>query len=239
MAGSTALDVLPPVVEHSPTIVNTTRYSIVVFLERGTLYNRQVLKPGEALSLSRKETGGGPFLPYRIHAVIGDETSLPTKKDSIKNLVKVSAIPATFVAGCLVTAISAGMLIGPSVALAPLVSGMVVKGVVIDSAALAAGGIMASRAQMVAERLLKEQPEKFMLRTGRLMPGRRFVIVKGGLGDGPVEIDSISKRDFQKIQVKAWKRPLEIQNAKNDTITYLADENKSTKSSQVVPTSMS
>jgi hypothetical protein len=194
--------------EHSPTIVNATKYSIVVFQERGTLYNPQVLGPGEALSLTKKETGGGILLPYKIHALIGDETSLPTKKDSIKNLVKVTAIPTAFVAGCFATAISAGMLVGPSLALAPLVSGMVINGVVIDSAALAAGGILATRAQMVTDLLLKQQPDKFMCKTGRLKPGRRYLVVKGGLSDGPVTIENVAEREFQKIPVIAWKKPL-------------------------------
>ena len=42
----------------SPTIVNNTEYPIVVFCERGVLYNKQVLYPGEALTITRKQTGG-------------------------------------------------------------------------------------------------------------------------------------------------------------------------------------
>jgi hypothetical protein len=152
--------------EHSPTILNASNHTIVVFQERGILYNRQVLAPGEAVSMTKKQTGG-ILLSYKVHAVIGDENCLPTAKDSRKNLIKVTAIPAAFVTGCMVTAISAGMLVGPSAALAPLVSGMVVNGVVIDAAALAAGGIAASRAQVVTDRLLKEQPDKFMNKTNR------------------------------------------------------------------------
>lgn len=152
--------------EHSPTILNASNHTIVVFLERGVLYNRQVLAPGEAVSMTKKQTGG-MLVPYKVHAVIGDEKCLPTAKDSRKNLIKVTAIPAAFVTGCMLTAISAGMLVGPSAALGPLVSGMVVNGVVIDSAALAAGGIAATRAQAVTDRLLKEQPDKFMSKTNR------------------------------------------------------------------------
>lgn len=158
--------------------------------------------------MTRKETGGGLFLPYMVHALIGDEKSLPTKRESTKNLVKVSAIPAAFVVGCFATAISAGMLVGPSVALAPLVSGMVVNGVVIDSAALAAGGIMASRAQVVTELLLKKHPDKFMCKTNRLKPGKRFLVVRGGLADGPVSIEDVSPGTFQKLAISAWKQPL-------------------------------
>jgi hypothetical protein len=151
---------------HSPTILNASNHTIVVFQERGTLYNRQVLAPGEAVSMTKKQTGGRLW-SYKVHAVIGDENCLPTANDSRKNLIKVTAIPAAFVTGCMITAISAGMLVGPAVALGPLVSGMVVNGVVIDAAALAAGGIAASRAQAVTDRLLKEQPDKFMSKTKR------------------------------------------------------------------------
>eukprot|EP00934_Nitzschia_sp_Nitz4_P002652 Nitzschia sp. Nitz4//scaffold12_size214221//191433//192116//NITZ4_001534-RA/size214221-processed-gene-0.182-mRNA-1//-1//CDS//3329535122//2642//frame0 len=208
---------------HSPTIVNGTNHTIVVFQERGTLYNRQVLQPQEAVSMSADETGGGWFLPYRVHAVIGDDKSLPSDADSMKNLVKVSAIPAAFIAGCFATAISAGMLVGPSVALAPLVSGMVVNGVVIDSAALAAGGLMATRAQAVTDFLLREQPDKFMNKTNRMRPGTRFLLVKGGLNDGPVSIDEISKREFQKQKVIAWKRPLP-KSRSGDEVKYILDK---------------
>lgn len=206
---------------HSPTIYNGTNHTIVVFQERGTLYNRQVLLPGEAVSMTPKETGGNWFLPYKVHALIGDERALPSTKDSVKNLVKVTAIPAAFVAGCFVTAISAGMLVGPSVALAPLVSGLVVNGVVIDSAALAAGGLMATRAQVVTDLLLKEHPDKFMCKTNRIKPGTRYLVVKGGLGDGPVVIEDVTKKQFEKLKVETWKSPLP--NSKNDEIQFILD----------------
>ncbi|KAL7532122.1 hypothetical protein ACHAXR_007252 [Thalassiosira sp. AJA248-18] len=196
--------------DHSPTILNASKHSMVVFQERGTLYNRQVLKPGEAVSMTRKQTGG-ILMPYRVHAIVGDEKCLPTSKDSQKNLVKVTAIPAAFVAGCFATAISAGMLVGPSAALAPLVSGMVVNGVVVDSAALVAGGVMATRAQAVTDMLLKEQPDKFMNRTARFRPGQRYLVVTGGLSDGSVTIEEVSKKKFEKnftTCISLWKPPL-------------------------------
>lgn len=197
--------------EHSPTIFNASNHSMVVFQERGTFYNCQVLKPGEAVSMTRKQTGGvGPFLPYKIHAVVGDESCLPSSKDSQRNLVKVTAVPAAFVAGCFATAISAGMLVGPSAALAPLVSGLVVNGVVIDSAAIAAGGLVATKAQAVTDMLLRQQPDKFMHKTGSLRPGRRYLVISGGLSDGSVKVDDVSKGTFEKrYSVTAWKAPLE------------------------------
>eukprot|EP00339_Tiarina_fusa_P011253 CAMPEP_0117015008 /NCGR_PEP_ID=MMETSP0472-20121206/12066_1 /TAXON_ID=693140 ORGANISM="Tiarina fusus, Strain LIS" /NCGR_SAMPLE_ID=MMETSP0472 /ASSEMBLY_ACC=CAM_ASM_000603 /LENGTH=230 /DNA_ID=CAMNT_0004718703 /DNA_START=83 /DNA_END=775 /DNA_ORIENTATION=+ len=208
--------------KHSPTIVNNTRHTIVVFQERGTLFNKQVLRPGEAVSMTRKQTGGNFLIPYKVHAVIGDESALPTGKDSVKNLVKVTAIPAAFVTGCLVTAVGAGMLIGPSAALAPLVSGMVVNGVVVDATAIAAGGLLATRAQAVTDMLLRDQPDKFMCKTGRLKPGARYLVVKGGLSDGPVVIEDTAKRDFNKLTIAAWKEPQD--NSTQGKIEYIADE---------------
>ena len=208
--------------QHSPTIFNASKHSMVVFQERGTLYNRQVLKPGEAISMTKKQTGG-IVLPYRVHAVVGDEQSLPTSRDSQKNLVKVTVIPAAFVAGCFATAISAGMLVGPSAALAPLVSGMVVQGVVVDAAALAAGGIMATRAQAVTDMLLKQKPDIFMAKTERLRPGQRYLVVTGGLDDGSIKIQEVTHKKFEKkFTVTNWKQPLsnKSSSSKQDGVQY-------------------
>jgi hypothetical protein len=211
---------------HSPTIVNGTKHIIVVFQERGILYNKQVLRPGEAVTMTKQQTGGMFLTPYFVHAVIGDESAMPTKKQSVQNLVKVTAIPAAFCAGCLVTAVGAGVLAGPSVALAPLVSGMVVQGVVIDSAALVAGGMLASKAQMVSEMLLKKHPTKFMNKSTKLRPGERYLVVKGGLGDGPVEIANVTKKDFQKLGISSFKEPTDTV---KDKIKYYLPGSKELK----------
>ena len=192
----------------SPTIVNNTEYPIVVFLERGILYNKQVLRPGEALTMTRKQTGGFHLrLPYRVHAVLGDEKNLPSQSDSLKNLAKASVIPAAFVAGCLATAVTAGALAGPSLALAPLVSGMVVSGVVVDTAALAGGAMAANTAKKVAAVVLKDHKEKLMGVTDNLQPGRKYLSVTGGLKHGPIKIDNISRRAFDKLELMAIKGP--------------------------------
>ncbi len=188
----------------SPVIVNNTEYPIVVFLERGVLYNKKALLPGEAVTMTKKETG--ILLPYKVHAVLGDESALPSKADSIKNLAKVSVVPAAFIAGCMLTAASAGTLAGPSLALAPLVSGMVVRGVVVDAAALAAGTIAADRAKKVAETVMKNHKEKFMGVSKSFKPGHRYLVVKGGLQNGPVEIEEIRKREFKKLEMATIKR---------------------------------
>lgn len=142
--------------------------------------------------------------------MIGDESCMPTTKACFTNLVKASAIPAAFIVGCLMSAASAGTLAGPSAALAPMVSGMVVRGVVIDSAALVAGAVMASRAQMIADLLVKKDRDKFMCVTPMFNPGERYLMVKGGLSEGSVTIEEIPKKKVKGLRISAMKRPMEI-----------------------------
>jgi hypothetical protein len=210
--------------EHSPTVLNASAHTMVVFQERGTFYNCQVLRPGEAVSMTVQQTGGFPLLPYRVHAIVGDETSLPSRRDSTKNLIKETAVPAAFIAGCFATAISAGMLVGPSVALAPLVSGMVVNGIVIDSTALAAGAVMSTRAGVVTDMILKDRPNHIFAKTDRLKPGRRYLVVTGGLDDGPVKIDEVKKGSDTKFEVTVFKAPLN-NGALQDSGVFLDNDN--------------
>ena len=188
----------------SPTIVNNTNYPIVVFLARGVLYNGRVLHPGEALCLTRSQTGG---FPYRVHAVIGDETALPKTTDSLKNLAKISAVPVAFVGGCLAAAAAAGTLAGPALALTPLVSGMVVNGIVIDTAALASGAVAADVAKKVSATLLKDHKEKLMGKTKVLLPGERYLSVTGGLQDGRIDIEVVPRVAFEQMEIAAIKVP--------------------------------
>mmetsp|Transcript_11858 Transcript_11858/g.17112 ORF Transcript_11858/g.17112 Transcript_11858/m.17112 type:complete len:213 (-) Transcript_11858:1901-2539(-) len=190
--------------KDSPIIVNQTKYTIVVFQERGVFFNRQVLHPNEALGVAREASS---LLPYYIHALVGDESCLPSVRKSIQNLALVSAIPAVFIAGVLATSLSAGTLAGPAAALAPLVSGMVVNGVVIDAAAISAGAILASKASVISEWVVKKYPEKFMAKSKFFLPGTRYVAVKGGIDDGPIEFSELSKRDFKKLQIDIVRVP--------------------------------
>lgn len=193
---------------HSPTIINRTPYSIVVFLERGILYNYQVLGPNEALSLTRWQTGG-LLVPYRVHVVVGDQTCLPTRQQSMRNLASSAVIPTAFCVGALAAAVSAGTLVGPSAALAPLVSGLVVNGIVIDAAAITAGGLVASRVAVVADLLVQKNPENFMARSSRLRPGKRYVVVEGGLDQGPLQIKTIKEREFRRLGIEEFKEPID------------------------------
>lgn len=191
---------------QSPVIANQTHHTIVVFQSRGFFYNKQVLHPGEALDITKEQTGGH-LVPYRIHVVIGDEKSLPTKKQSFKNMVSVAAIPTAFVVGALATAMSAGTLAGPSAALAPMVNGLVVKGVVIDAAAIAAGTVVAERMSVVGEMIVKKHPENFVTKSGKLLPGKRFVVVKGGVEE-KLQLEFLKERKFKKLGIVSFKGPM-------------------------------
>uniref|UniRef100_A0A7S4EQU2 Uncharacterized protein n=1 Tax=Pseudo-nitzschia australis TaxID=44445 RepID=A0A7S4EQU2_9STRA len=215
--------------QNSPTIINNTKYPIVVFLERGIIYNKCILEPREAVTMTRKQTGGGLLkLPYKVHAMIGDERSLPTRADSIKNVVKVSAVPAAFAAGCLITAVSGGMLCGPSAALAPLVSGLVVRGVVVDAAAMATGMLAANQTKKIAEVLQRDHNEKMVGVTSRLKPRERFLSVTGGLFEGPIVILEIPRCRFERMAIETIKVPIaptEITEEKEDeSILLFSDE---------------
>jgi len=179
--------------------------------------------------MTSEQTGGGPLrIPYKVHTVIGNETALPTRKGSIKNVVRVSAFPAAFVAGCLVTAASAGILAGPSAALTPLVAGLVVQGVVIDTAAIAAGTICADQAKKIAEILLTQHKEKLMGMTPRLKPGHRYLSVNGGLNEGPVIINDIPYHEFDKLTIKAMKVPIKATTTTTTTTTTEKGNSKMT-----------
>lgn len=191
----------------SPTIANCTEHTIVVFQERGVFYNKQILYPGEAVSIAKKQTPSD-ILPYYIHAAIGDEQALPCRTKSLQNLASVAVVPTAFCVGALATAVSAGTLSGPSAALAPLVSGCVVRGVVFDSAAIAAGTLIASRVAVVSEFIVKNNPTKFMAKSKRLFPGRRFVTITGGLEDDLLINHSVDESEFKKIKIHAFKAPI-------------------------------
>lgn len=223
---------LTNVPEHSPTILNASAHTMVVFQERGTFYNCQVLRPGEAVSMTVQQTGGFPLLPYRVHAIVGNVTSLPSRRDSTKNLIKETAVPAAFIAGCFATAISAGMLVGPSVALAPLVSGMIVNGIVIDSTALAAGAVMSTRAGAVTDMIFKDKPNHIFAKTDRLKPGRRYLVVIGGLDDGPVKIEEVKKGIDTKYEVKVFKGPLN-NGALQDSGVFVDDNAKEDEKDEI------
>mmetsp|Transcript_792 Transcript_792/g.1461 ORF Transcript_792/g.1461 Transcript_792/m.1461 type:complete len:215 (+) Transcript_792:315-959(+) len=189
-----------------PVIINQTKTTIVVFLERGTFFNKQVLLSGEAMSMTKEEMGGP--LPYRVHAVVGDERSLPTKKQSLQNLAAVAAIPTAFCAAVLVTAVSAGTLTGPAMALSPMVSGMVVQGVVIDSAAILAGTLVAARAATVSEMLIKKHPENFIFKSKPQLSGHRIFSIQGGMNDGPIKMCTIKERDYKRLAIENHKSPM-------------------------------
>ncbi|CAB9511347.1 expressed unknown protein [Seminavis robusta] len=186
-----------PLSQCNPVIVNQTHQSVVLFLDRGVLYNKQVLAPGEAVAMPRSTNTGVPsVVPYKIHAVVGDEKSLPTRRQSMTNAFSTAVIPAAFIVGTLMAASSAGT----STALTRATASVVVKGMVIDSAALAAGSVTANRAAYIADRLIEKHPENFAVKSGMLMPGNRFVVIRGGIEE-PLTITCIKEQKFRKIPI--------------------------------------
>jgi hypothetical protein len=183
----------------NPIIVNQTNYSLILFLDRGVLYNKQVLAPGEAVGMTRNQTAG-LVMPYRIHAVVGDEKSLPTQMQSLKNALSTVVIPTAFIVGTLAAASSAGTLTGPASALSRAAGGLVIRGLVIDSAALAAGSLTASRAAFIADKLLEKYPENFSAKSGLFLPGNRFVVIKGGIEE-PLTITCIDQKGFRQVPI--------------------------------------
>lgn len=184
------------------------------------------------MAISKRQTGGSMILPYYIHVVVGDERALPTRKQSIQNLVSVAAIPTAFLVTVLATALSAGVLTGPSAALAPLVSGCVINGVVVDTAAIAAGTVVASRAAALSEMLLKKHPTHFMNKTGRLRPGKRFVVVTGGVSE-PLDINcNVKESAFHKLGIDTFKSPTDT--IKDKIQYYLVGKSEDSVSNDVV-----
>jgi len=200
------LDVRNKMGKHSPTIINQSQHTIVVYLERGILYNKQVLHPGEAVCITKKQTGG-ILVPYYIHAAIGDEKCLPDSKKSLNNLAKTALIPTAFCAGALMAAMAAGTLVGPAAALAPLVSGIVVNGVVVDAAAITAGTLAAAKVSTISEWLVKKHSDKFMTKSGALRPGERYIAVRGGV-ESSLELVDLSGKAFKKLSLTSFKEPL-------------------------------
>jgi hypothetical protein len=145
--------------KHAPLIVNSAKVPMVVYLERGFLFNRVVIQPGEAASLWSHK---GPYLlPYTIYALVGDENNLPTTMDSLKMFLKKAAVPTAFLGGVVVSVASWGALTGPAAALAPLVTSfptLTVGGAVYTVATIdvALGASSAAVAEVISEKLLKK-----------------------------------------------------------------------------------
>lgn len=214
----------------NPIIVNQTNYSIVLFLDRGVLFNKQVLAPGEAVAMTRNQTAGS-VVPYKIHAVVGDEKSLPTRRQSLHNALSTAVIPTAFIVGTFMAAASAGTLTGPSVALGRAAGGVVIRGMVIDSAALAAGSLTASRAAYLADQLLEKRPQNFASKSGLYMPGNRFVVVRGGVEE-PLTITCLKEKQFRQIPLPAHQIKMPMDTLQDKIEYYTPAMFKSTTSAK-------
>merc|ERR1719401_2503085 len=98
-----------------PLIVNRADMPLAVYLERGILFNRQVIQPGEAVMLWTPDYGPS-IMPFSIVALVGDEHSLPSKMDSLLNFAGMAAVPTAFIGATVVSVVSWGTLSGPALA---------------------------------------------------------------------------------------------------------------------------
>jgi len=178
---------------------------LVVYLERGVIFNKAVIQPGEAVYLWSPRNGP-EIVPYGIVALVGDEAAMPSQMDSLVHFAGKAAVPTAFTAGVVVSVFSAGALTGPALALAPLVSGLpAMAGFTIGAVDIAAGTAAAAAAKKGASQLITEHPKSFMIESGWVLPGTKYFEVVGGPHDGKMDdlqINEISPGQFATYGVK-------------------------------------
>ena len=166
-----------------PQIINDTEFEIVVFEERGVLYNKQVLKPKEAVDITHGQTGA---FPYSIHAIIGDESCIPDHWVSLRHFMSASTVPIAVI-GALTNRILSG-------------NAMSVISIMED---VAAGTVETSTAEakiaaVWAEELYAKYPERFGTSKPHNFPGERYVAVRGGVHTY-LELVDISREEAASI----------------------------------------
>lgn len=181
-----------------PGVINLTEYPIVVYEERGVIFNKTVLLPNEAVNIKARETG--PFF-YGLHALIGDR--LPDTWDSFKSFVGASIVPIYFIGTMIAATLSAGILIGPALALAPLITGIAVNGVVIDAALVIIGIKAAGGAVPVAKYLVESHESYFHVNRPHNAFRERYLAVRGGLIRDLYFEDINAETFFEKMQGQA------------------------------------
>lgn len=166
--------------KNQPLVYNKCSMPLAVYLERGFLFNKQVIQPGEAVQLWSPEKG--PFFaPFNIIAVVGDESALPSDFDSMLHFIGKAAVPTAFVGGVAISVISWGALTGPAVALGPLVSNApMVLGYTLGAVDIAAGAAAAKVAKDTGDYIVKKHPEAFMAKAKWVFPGTHYFEIVGG-----------------------------------------------------------
>jgi len=190
----------------APLVYNKCNMPLAVFLERGFLFNKQVIYPGEAVQLWSPETGP-ESLPFRIVAMVGDESNLPSGLDSLLNFARRIAVPIAFVGGVVASVSTAGALAGASSAagsaLAPLVANAV-------KTHAAAGSTAAVTAKKLGNKLVKKYPKAFMAKKNWVWPGSNYFEVTGGPEPDvseppPLVIGKIGKSTYNSYNVSTVK----------------------------------
>lgn len=186
-----------------PIVVNKAAMPLVVYLERGVLFNKVVIKPGEAAYLWTPKNGPD-YLPYGIQALVGD--TVPSQFDSLLHFAGKAAVPTAFTAGVIVSVLSAGALTGPAAALAPLVSELpAIAGFTIGATDIAAGSVAAAATKKAAKEFVTEHPKSFMVESGWVLPGTKYFEVVGGVNGAvlaDLAINEISPGQFLTYGIK-------------------------------------
>jgi len=195
-------------------------------LERGILFNKQVIKPGEAVNLWTPSYGP-KVLPFSIVALVGDENSIPTSIDSLRNFVGMSAVPVAFIGGTVLSVATMGALAAPAAGLtgsaavlAPLIGkGVTLAGYTIAAGNLAAGAASAVGAEVVAQQILDDHPAAFMTKVRNIMPGTKYFAVKGGpQADGvvtPLKIEEIDMVKYRALNISTVKNCISVKGRYN------------------------
>jgi hypothetical protein len=199
-----------------PLVINRAKVPLVVYLERGILFNKQVIRPGEAVQLySAKHGPSGPF-PYSLIALVGDERALPSEMDSLINFAGMVAVPTVFTAAVALTILTGGSIAG-TFGVANGVTGATVAGQTVTTSAvkavidffgatslgtlggvtitpelaiasLAVGTQAGAVANGVAKRLVANHPKMFMRKKRHIFPGTKYFEITGGPSSNGEEV---------------------------------------------------
>lgn len=217
------------VMKNAPLVVNRCKMSLVVYLQRGHLFNKQVIQPGEAAQLWSPQHGPR-FLPYSIVAIAGDERSLPSDWESMVRFIGKVAVPTAFVYGVTVSVLSNGLLaphgagsVAGTFEISHLISGggfAMAKAHI--SAGLAAAAVtedakqklavkLTQQSQELANWIVDEHPDAFMAKKKWVIPGTKYFEVVGGPdgaspGDPPaLQINEITSHKYKSFRVEKVK----------------------------------
>lgn len=192
---------------NSPLVYNNCKMPLAVYLERGFLFNRQVIQPGEAVQL-HSPSNGPNFLPYSIIAIVGDESALPTDWDSLLHFIGKAAVPTAFVAGVVASFLNQGafaLVLNQGSFFAQLEP---LYRYALDIIQAGTAGVAAAETAIkAAEMIVKQHPAAFMAKRKWVFPGTQYFEVVGGPDEDsgedppPLEIKPMTLEQYFSHQV--------------------------------------